>query len=176
MDNVCICFNEIPTAEHECSCFMFRPKRSNLLRRLGKLSEHEGKREDENSMDINEFSNSVLKKLRTKSLESLLQALENKNMTVSECIKIPKDVYKMDKPMLALHALFCKLWRWSDLRSEDILRSLPYCFSSDKSEVCCNPYHWSIALQAGKNLCHKICSLILKRCSFVFTLCIDMAC
>ena len=149
VDNVCNCFNEISTFQHECSCFMFRRKRQNLLKRLRKLSEHEGSREDENALDIKEFTNCVLKNLKNSSLERLVKAIEDKNTSISDCVPIEKDMCKADKRFQHLQVAFCKLWRWPELDDNSDLRSLPFCFASSESEVCCNPYHWSIALQAG---------------------------
>lgn len=43
------------------------------------------------------------------------------------------------------HVIYCRLWRWPDLQSQNELRALENCeyaYHLKKDEVCINPYHY----------------------------------
>lgn len=43
------------------------------------------------------------------------------------------------------HVIYCRLWRWPDLQSQNELKALDNCenaFHLKKDEVCINPYHY----------------------------------
>ncbi|KAH9413436.1 Mothers against decapentaplegic 2 [Dermatophagoides pteronyssinus] len=43
------------------------------------------------------------------------------------------------------HVIYCRLWRWPDLKSSQELRSIEQCqyaFALKRDEVCINPYHY----------------------------------
>lgn len=43
------------------------------------------------------------------------------------------------------HVIYCRLWRWPDLQSQNELKALDNCenaFHLRKDEVCINPYHY----------------------------------
>ena len=44
------------------------------------------------------------------------------------------------------HVIYCRLWRWPDLQSQNELKALDHCeyaFQMKKDEVCINPYHYT---------------------------------
>lgn len=44
------------------------------------------------------------------------------------------------------HVIYCRLWRWPDLQSQNELKPLDNCenaFHLKKDEVCINPYHYT---------------------------------
>lgn len=44
------------------------------------------------------------------------------------------------------HVIYCRLWRWPDLQSQNELKPLENCenaFHLKKDEVCINPYHYT---------------------------------
>lgn len=44
------------------------------------------------------------------------------------------------------HVIYCRLWRWPDLQSQNELKSLEHCeyaFHLRRDEVCINPYHYT---------------------------------
>lgn len=61
------------------------------------------------------------------------------------------------------HVIYCRLWRWPDLQSQNELKALDNCenaFHLKKEEVCINPYHYIKAEQLAyvlvpKNLPHQ---------------------
>lgn len=44
------------------------------------------------------------------------------------------------------HVIYCRLWRWPDLQSQQELKPLDHCeyaYQLKKEEVCINPYHYT---------------------------------
>lgn len=44
------------------------------------------------------------------------------------------------------HVIYCRLWRWPDLQSQNELKALDHCeyaYHLKKDEVCINPYHYT---------------------------------
>lgn len=147
MEYLCTCVNENPHHQHECSCFMFRSKRSNLVKRLWKLrvEKNESSREDENSSDVTKsVAHSMLKRLREPQLDSLLKSIEGRGLVSTECVMIPKELLRLGKRTVRPHVLCCQLWRWPELNGEHAMKRLHECKSAnDTTSICCNPYHWS---------------------------------
>ncbi|TSK72149.1 Dymeclin [Bagarius yarrelli] len=91
--------------------------------------------------ELKALTHSVLKKIKEKQLEVLLQAVESKGGARSPCLLLPgrMDVY-------SLPLLLFKVFRWPDLRHWSQLKRLPCCESYGKINpelVCCNPHHMS---------------------------------
>ncbi|CAB3403550.1 unnamed protein product [Caenorhabditis bovis] len=97
----------------------------------------------------------LVKKLKKKSggtgtLEDLENVLANPTEN-SKCVTIPKSLdgrlqisHKKGLP----HVIYCRVWRWPDLSSQQELRSVPNCMypfdSSTKTQhICINPYHYN---------------------------------
>ena len=150
---VCLCFDESAKLQHECSCFMFRLKRNNLVKRLWKLrlSGHEATCKDEESLHIlKSIAHSMLKKLSEDMLETLVKAIERKDTEPSGCVMVSADLLSQAKCAVLPHVLCCKLWRWTDLEMDQSLKQLSWCSDAGKLVVCCNPFHWSRLMSAGK--------------------------
>ncbi|KAG8201536.1 hypothetical protein JTE90_011211 [Oedothorax gibbosus] len=119
-----------------CCWSMFRTKRSCLVKRLAKVSTHEAQREVE----------AVLKRLDTAALEALALAVETRGAEASPCVVLSLGCLGNSKrgSLTPPHVLFCRLWRWGELRAESELRALPDCRAPRGAlEVCANPFHWS---------------------------------
>lgn len=92
---------------------------------------------------------SLVKKLKKSGgLEDLKKAVTNQSVD-TKCVKIPRSLdgrlqvsHKKSLP----HVLYCRLWRWPDLRNHHELRPVEKCeyaFQLKKDEVCVNPYHYN---------------------------------
>ncbi|XP_058790639.1 mothers against decapentaplegic homolog 5-like [Phymastichus coffea] len=91
----------------------------------------------------------LVKKLRRKrgALEELQRAITNADPH-TRCVTIPRSMdgrlqiyHRKNMP----HVIYCKLWRWTDLRTHHQLRSLEFCkfpYNGKTDEVCVNPYHY----------------------------------
>lgn len=91
----------------------------------------------------------LVKKLKKKrgALDELQRAVSNPTAP-SRCVTIPRSIdgrlqisHRKGMP----HVIYCKLWRWADLRSHHELRALACCeypFNAKTDEVCVNPYHY----------------------------------
>ncbi len=158
----------------DCPCFMFRSKRSNLVKKLWKLRiQNETQCSNEilshgqltsknllNEQDLQDekaVTQAMLKRLKENDLESLLQAVEGRGVEMTECVMLPRDSIRLGRRgQVAPHVLCCQIWRWPDLKGEQSLKKLSYCTSSDTSTtVCCNPYHWSLLLPGMVETLHK---------------------
>ncbi|XP_076027387.1 mothers against decapentaplegic homolog 6-like [Genypterus blacodes] len=92
--------------------------------------------------DLGGLAHALLKKLKERSLDTLLKDVETRGGVPSECVMVPCT----EQPAVPPHYLLCKLYRWSDLQPSARLKALSHCQSSgaaDSAKVCCNPYHYS---------------------------------
>uniref|UniRef100_G3ULK3 Mothers against decapentaplegic homolog n=1 Tax=Loxodonta africana TaxID=9785 RepID=G3ULK3_LOXAF len=94
--------------------------------------------------DLKALTHSVLKKLKERQLELLLQAVESRGGTRTACLLLPG---RLDcRPAYSLPLLLCKVFRWPDLRHSSEVKRLCCCESYGKINpelVCCNPHHLS---------------------------------
>jgi len=92
---------------------------------------------------------SLVKKLKkTGGLDDLRKAVTKQSIETT-CVKIPRSLdgrlqvsHKKSLP----HVLYCRLWRWPDLRNHHELRHVDKCeyaFQLKREEVCVNPYHYT---------------------------------
>lgn len=91
----------------------------------------------------------LVKKLQCQggSLQELERAISQANPR-THCVTIPRTVdgriqvcNKRDLP----HVVYCRVWRWPDLRSQYELTPIDDCdfsFLEKKEVVCINPYHY----------------------------------
>lgn len=96
---------------------------------------------------------SLLKRLKEKSLDSLLEAVESRGGMPSDCVMIPRTELTLGGHAAPPELLVCKLYRWSDLQHPAQLKPLCECKSFgtvDSQTVCCNPYHYSRLCGPGK--------------------------
>ncbi|XP_030842694.1 mothers against decapentaplegic homolog 6 [Strongylocentrotus purpuratus] len=136
---------------------MFRSRRSALVRRLlrsrvgcthGNDSGSSADRESEAETDLKAAANSFLKRLKEKQLELLLEALESRGGTHTNCVPISKG--ELGRRTVAPHVLCCQLFRWPELKHGSELKRLKFCCEisqqgdeESSGTVCCNPYHIS---------------------------------
>ncbi|KAK9394180.1 mothers against decapentaplegic 6 [Crotalus adamanteus] len=90
----------------------------------------------------------LLKRLKERSLDSLLEAVESRGGMPSGCVLVPRAEMEVRLGGLAAppQLLLGKLFRWPDLQCPAELKPLCECRSfglSDGPTVCCNPYHFS---------------------------------
>lgn len=96
--------------------------------------------------ELKTATHSLLKRLKEKSLDTLLEAVESKGGMPSECVMISRTELRLGGHMAPPQLLLCKLYRWSDLQHTAQLKALCECKSFgllDAPSVCCNPYHYS---------------------------------
>ncbi|GCB79104.1 mothers against decapentaplegic homolog 7 isoform X2 [Scyliorhinus torazame] len=97
--------------------------------------------------ELKALTHSLLKKLKEKQLESLLQSVESKGGARTGCLLLPKMIEpKLSKQTYSLPVLICKVFRWADLRNSSELKRLYCCESygtNNPDSVCCNPHHLS---------------------------------
>lgn len=139
----------------EDQCHMFRSRRNSLVKRLWSLrisAENEAESENEKNIDTCEewktVIYSVLRRLKEKQLECLLDCLESKGGKVTYCVLLPREHIKIGRTFVSPHVLCCQMWRWPQISSEYDLRRLSCCETADdKVYICCNPFHWSFKLK-----------------------------
>ncbi|XP_017566823.1 mothers against decapentaplegic homolog 7 [Pygocentrus nattereri] len=97
--------------------------------------------------ELKALTHSVLKRIKEKQLEGLLQAVESRGGARSPCLLLPSKVdAKLGQQSYSLPLLLSKVFRWPDLRHGAELKRLPGCESYGKVNpelVCCNPHHMS---------------------------------
>ncbi|XP_029909177.1 mothers against decapentaplegic homolog 6b isoform X2 [Myripristis murdjan] len=89
---------------------------------------------------------SLLKRLKEKTLDTLLEAVESRGGMPSDCVMVSRTELRLGGHMASPQLLVCKLYRWSDLQHSAQLKPLCECKSFgalDSPTVCCNPYHYS---------------------------------
>ena len=155
-----LCLSPDESGPHalDCPCFMFRFRRTNLVKRLWKArvtNQHEGQCSDEASddavaaaaadeLELKSVAHSLLKRLKEKQLGVLIQAVESRGGDTTECLLLPRGDLHLGRRSVAPHVLCCRIWRWPDLQADYLLKRTPCCTAAgDPSSVCCNPYHWS---------------------------------
>uniref|UniRef100_A0A669D1K8 Mothers against decapentaplegic homolog n=1 Tax=Oreochromis niloticus TaxID=8128 RepID=A0A669D1K8_ORENI len=88
----------------------------------------------------------LLKRLKEKALDTLLEAVESRGGMPSDCVMISRTELRFGGHVASPQLLVCKLYRWSDLQHSAQLKPLCECRSfgaPDSPTVCCNPYHYS---------------------------------
>jgi len=96
-----------------------------------------------------------LKRLKERSLDALVKAVETKGGIPGECVMVPSIELRLGAHHISPQYLLCKLFRWSDLPLSARLKSLCHCQSFgvvDSAKVCCNPYHYSRLCGPGKDI------------------------
>uniref|UniRef100_A0A8C9TGU2 Mothers against decapentaplegic homolog n=1 Tax=Scleropages formosus TaxID=113540 RepID=A0A8C9TGU2_SCLFO len=159
---------------------MFRTKRSGLIRRLWRSrAPVEGDAEADTrtrgpggccmgkgakvskggagtEAELKALTHSILKKIKEKQLEALLQAVESRGGARSPCLLLPSKVdSKLGQHSYPLPLLLYKVFRWPDLRHSSELKRLSCCESYGKVNpelVCCNPHHMSRLCELGSSL------------------------
>ncbi|XP_034443892.1 mothers against decapentaplegic homolog 6b [Hippoglossus hippoglossus] len=89
---------------------------------------------------------SLLKRLKERALDTLLEAVESRGGMPSDCVMLSRTELRLGGHVASPQLLVCKLYRWSDLQHSAQLKPLCECKSFgalDGPSVCCNPYHYS---------------------------------
>ncbi|XP_074863083.1 mothers against decapentaplegic homolog 6 isoform X1 [Carettochelys insculpta] len=89
---------------------------------------------------------SLLKRLKERSLASLLEAVESRGGMPSGCVLVSRTEVRLGGQAAPPQLLLGKLFRWPDLQHPAELKALCECQSfglADSPTVCCNPYHFS---------------------------------
>ncbi|CAH1789245.1 unnamed protein product [Owenia fusiformis] len=127
---------------------MFRGTRSRLVKRLWKhriyKNEAESTIEKQEDMELRSVAHSLLKRLKEKNLDTLIEAVESQGGVKTECVHIPKGDVRFGRKTVTPQLLCCQIWRWPDVSNPDELKKMPECVSQeDATTICCNPFHWS---------------------------------
>ncbi|XP_016117900.1 mothers against decapentaplegic homolog 7-like, partial [Sinocyclocheilus grahami] len=97
--------------------------------------------------ELKALTYSMLKKIKEKQLEVLLQAVESRGGARSPCLLLPgKADARLGQQSYPLPLLLYKVFRWPDLRHSSELKRLSCCESYGEITpelVCCNPHHMS---------------------------------
>ncbi|KAK9542362.1 hypothetical protein VZT92_000232 [Zoarces viviparus] len=91
-------------------------------------------------------AHAFLKRLKERSLDTLVKAVETKGGIPSECVMVPSTELRPGAHLVSPQCLVSKVYRWSDLPLSARLKTLSHCQSFgavDSAKVCCNPYHYS---------------------------------
>ncbi|XP_059563239.1 mothers against decapentaplegic homolog 7 isoform X5 [Myotis daubentonii] len=118
--------------------------------------------------DLKALTHSVLKKLKERQLELLLQAVESRGGTRTACLLLPGRLDcrlglgapagsqpAQSPSSYSLPLLLCKVFRWPDLRHSSEVKRLCCCESYGKINpelVCCNPHHLSRLCELDSHL------------------------
>lgn len=106
--------------------------------------------------ELKALTHSVLRRIKEKHLEVLLQAVESRGGARSPCLLLPSKVdAKVGQQPYSLPTLLYKVFRWPDLRSSSELKRLACCESYGKTNpdpVCCNPHHMSRLCELGEQV------------------------
>lgn len=112
----------------------------------GPLESQETKPRSVMEQELKTATYSLLKRLKEKTLDTLLEAVESKGGMPSDCVMVSRTELRLGGHMAPPQLLICKLYRWSDLQHTAQLKALCECKSfgaQDGPIVCCNPYHYS---------------------------------
>ncbi|KAL6113469.1 smad6 [Pungitius sinensis] len=91
-------------------------------------------------------AHAFLKRLKERSLDALVKAVETKGGMPSECVMVPSTELRLGARHVPPQWLVSKVYRWSDLPPSARLKTLGQCQSFGAvggAKVCCNPYHYS---------------------------------
>ncbi|KAL2296385.1 hypothetical protein Nmel_015700, partial [Mimus melanotis] len=101
----------------------------------------------ETEVELKALTHAVLKRLKERQLEGLLQAVESRGGARTPCLLLPaKADSRLGQHWYPLPMLLCKVFRWPDLRHCSEVKRLCSCESYSKAHpelVCCNPHHLS---------------------------------
>ncbi|KAJ6225266.1 hypothetical protein RDWZM_003811 [Blomia tropicalis] len=91
---------------------------------------------------------SLVKKLKKSGLLEELERAISEQDANTKCITIPRSLdgrLQVSHRKGLPHVIYCRLWRWPDLKSHQELRAVETCqyaFNLKRDEVCVNPYHY----------------------------------
>ncbi|KAK2848075.1 hypothetical protein Q7C36_009757 [Tachysurus vachellii] len=106
----------------------------------------EAKRRSLAEQELKAATYSLLKRLKEKTLDALVEAVESRGGVPSECVMVARGELRLGAHAAPPQLLVCKLYRWTDLQHTAQLKALYECKcfgGRDGPLVCCNPYHYS---------------------------------
>lgn len=104
--------------------------------------------DDDDVIQMKAVAHSMLKRLKEKQLEALVQAVESRGGDTTSCVVLPREPLQLGKRTVQPHVVCCRLWRWP--RVDAPLKPVPVCTTMDSADdICCNPYHWSHCILPG---------------------------
>ncbi len=114
---------------------------------------------DDDVMELKAAAHALLKRLPVPQLETLAAAVEGRGgEAATPCVPLPRGPVRLGRRSVEPHVLCCQVWRWPSLaagaaKEAPGLKRLPECYLEEKTEVCCNPYHWSQCIEPGTCTC-----------------------
>ncbi|TFK13088.1 multidrug and toxin extrusion protein 1-like [Platysternon megacephalum] len=96
--------------------------------------------------ELKSVTYSLLKRLKERSLDSLVEAVESRGGMPSGCVLVSRTELRLGGQAAAPQLLLGKLFRWPDLQHPAELKPLCECPSfglAGSPALCCNPYHFS---------------------------------
>ncbi|XP_038276729.1 mothers against decapentaplegic homolog 6 isoform X2 [Dermochelys coriacea] len=96
--------------------------------------------------ELKSVTYSLLKRLKERALDSLVEAVESRGGMPSGCVLVSRTELRLGGQAAPPQLLLGKLFRWPDLQHPAELKPLCECQSfglADSPTVCCNPYHFS---------------------------------
>ncbi|XP_052008664.1 mothers against decapentaplegic homolog 6-like [Xyrauchen texanus] len=136
---------EVAQGKEQGSC-QFVLRNIGSSRDPGPLESQETKSRSVMEQELKTATYSLLKRLKEKTLDTLLEAVESKGGMPSECVMVSRTELRLGGHMAPPQLLICKLYRWPDLQHTAQLKALCECKSfgaQDGAVVCCNPFHYS---------------------------------
>uniref|UniRef100_A0A452S3J1 Mothers against decapentaplegic homolog n=1 Tax=Ursus americanus TaxID=9643 RepID=A0A452S3J1_URSAM len=123
---------------------------------------------------------SLLKRLKERSLDTLLEAVESRGGVPGGCVLVPRADLRLGGQPAPPQLLLGRLFRWPDLQHAVELKPLCGCHSfaaaADGPTVCCNPYHFSRLCGPEKRgmlhsqlSCLSLCSVDLSDSTLSYT-------
>uniref|UniRef100_U5EXD3 Mothers against decapentaplegic homolog n=1 Tax=Corethrella appendiculata TaxID=1370023 RepID=U5EXD3_9DIPT len=126
------------------------PFNSPVVKRLLRWKKVNNNNESEDKWSEKAVKSLVKKIKKSGDLDELERAITTQN-SYTKCITIPRNRPLHGENGVTLkkglpHVIYCRLWRWPDLQSQQELKPLDHCeyaYQLKKDEVCINPYHYT---------------------------------
>lgn len=138
----CCLFKDLPRGKNRLACRVEHRNHNNY----SSLSGRELKNGAVTEQELKKCTYAFLKKLKEKSLDVLLEAVESQGGMPSGCVLVSQTEVRIGGQLLSPQYLLCRLFRWPDLRLSSLLKPLCHCqsFRAEESQtLCCNPHHYS---------------------------------
>ena len=112
----------------------------------------------------------LVKRLKkTGELAELERAVIHQCGVSTKCVTIPRSQdgrLQVSRRKALPHVIYCRVWRWPDVRSQHELRARDVCefgFDLKRERVCVNPYHYERVVAPGRKDCGHACALSFSR-------------
>ncbi len=138
----CCLFRDLPRGKNRLACRLEHRNHNNY----SSLSGRERINGAVTEQEFKKCTYAFLKKLKEKSLDVLLEAVESQGGMPSGCVVVSQTEVRIGGQLVSPKYLLCRLFRWPDLRLSSLLKPLCHCQSfraEDSQTLCCNPHHYS---------------------------------